>query len=141
MHTVATAPKPLSWTPRRHGDTYCAPACGRGCTQAEYDDAVKQAERLAARLGVGWTTRVWENLGWHWSVERGGVKIHAEVWHGRTTYTAFLGEKNDGGGWWAESARTPQTALRRVVQRAQAEIDMKGASLAEGRAFLAELGG
>lgn len=30
--------------------------------------AQKAADELAARMGVGWVTRVWENLGWHYRV-------------------------------------------------------------------------
>lgn len=71
----------LSWTPIRKGKTYCAPACGNGCTHAEYMRVVKSAEKLAKKCGkeIGgkWKTRVHENLGWHYSVylENTGISI------------------------------------------------------------------
>ena len=34
------------WTPIRNGLLYCAPACGAGCTYAEYQAAVNKAEAL-----------------------------------------------------------------------------------------------
>ncbi len=58
----------LSWKPVRHGDTYCSPACGGGCTYAEFEKATKKAAALAKRLGPNWKPKVWENLGWHYSI-------------------------------------------------------------------------
>lgn len=71
--TGAVAPerndmKSLSWKAVRNGPTYCAPACGRGCTHAEFVAANKAADDVVRQLGAGWKKRVWENLGWHWTV-------------------------------------------------------------------------
>jgi hypothetical protein len=116
----------LSWEPRRdaHG-LYCAPACGRGCTLAEYKDALKRAETLAKRLGPGWTPRVHENLGWHSKVidETGLWKVHVNQYYGmkKPTYLAFLGE-SDIGGRWAESADTPEAAIDAVLTIARREF-------------------
>lgn len=59
------------WTPVARGLTYCAPACGFGCTLAAFHDAVAAAEKLAARVGNGFAPRVWENLGWHYEIVKG----------------------------------------------------------------------
>ena len=60
------------WKAKRRGDTYCAPACGRGCTHKEYlrantlaDELVKKCEK---EVGGKWEKDVFENLGWHYSV-------------------------------------------------------------------------
>lgn len=79
------------------GETKCSPDCGRGCTQAEYDAAYKagtQALCLAIhKSGVGWTLRVWDNLGWHWSLERGTWSLTGKEgrYHCHTTHTAPRG--------------------------------------------------
>lgn len=51
---------------KRLGKLYCGSGCGRGCTWAECQKAIVQANRLLKRLGKGWKPRVWENLGWHY---------------------------------------------------------------------------
>lgn len=65
----------LSWKPVRRGETYCAPACGAGCTWAAHRQAKEDARELAAKLGDGWTPRVWESMGWHYQVTRGRIKV------------------------------------------------------------------
>lgn len=65
-----------SWTPVRRGPIYCAPACGRGCTWAEYQAAVKGAEKLKKMMkGTGWEVRIHENLGWFYKVVSGPVMV------------------------------------------------------------------
>lgn len=48
-------------------------------------------------MGEGWTVRVWENMGWYYSVEKGVAEVHANIRLGaikrgeaRITYTCFL---------------------------------------------------
>ena len=70
----------LSWRPVRKGDVFCAPACGRGCTHAEYVHALTSAAAVVRRLGPGWRPVVSENLGWHYSVELvSGIKVHCNA--------------------------------------------------------------
>jgi hypothetical protein len=67
----------LSWRPVRNGAVFCAPACGRGCTHAEYVHAISNAAVVAKTLGPGWKPHVWENLGWFYAVEHvTGMKVH-----------------------------------------------------------------
>jgi hypothetical protein len=78
------APRTLAdrgWTPVRRGAIYCSPRCGGGCTHKAFLAATAKAEKTAKRLGAGWTPVVWDNLGWHWRVERGeGDRYpHADV--------------------------------------------------------------
>ena len=139
-------PKPLSWKPRRRGDTYCAPACGHGCTWEERQQAKRNAKALARHMGRGWTTRVHENMGWHYTVISpcGRIKLH-EYWRHVEPeagvvdrlavlvpdhYAAFLGEPDSPGGKWAESGDTPEEALRSVVAGAKAKLAKIQASIA-----------
>ena len=69
------------WIPRLTATGgYCSLGCGSGCTKAEFDTATKKAKTLAAYLNKqgkvrSWVPRVWENLGWHWSVVWGDQSI------------------------------------------------------------------
>lgn len=61
-------------TPILKGARYCSPACNMGCKRAAYNTAMREADKLAKKLGkkLGtnlWEPRVWENCGWHWSVD------------------------------------------------------------------------
>lgn len=120
----------LSWEPVKTGSRYCAPACGYGCTQDEHDRAVALAELLASTLGPDWTTRVWENLGWHYEVRSpcGRLSVHPGSGAG---FTAFLGAPGGIGGRWAEHGNTPQEAIDRTVAVATAEYNEIG-SILEG---------
>lgn len=123
---AATYPrlKELSWNPRRRGLVYCAPACGRGCTRAEYEDAVARGKALAKRLGPGWTHEVWENLGWYTKAVSpcGRWKVHDDG-RGASRYTAFLGDAGSAGGIWAESGSTALEAIRATWAAARQSID------------------
>jgi len=64
------------WTVVRKGKEYCAPACGGGCTFAQYTVMKKQADKMCAELGKGWEPKLTHNLGWHCKVVNGHVTIH-----------------------------------------------------------------
>lgn len=112
--------KPLSWTPRRRGHIYCAPACGGRCTLAQYHAAKLAGQKLCERLGRGWKPRVWENLGWHYKAISacGRWKVHGSD----RCFTALLGDADSPGGKWAETARTPEAAIRKTWEVAQEAI-------------------
>lgn len=57
--------------PIRRGDVYCSRRCGAECTHAAYLAAMSTARRVVTQLGKGWHARVFDNLGWHWSVYYG----------------------------------------------------------------------
>lgn len=125
--------KELSWKPRRlgrgPGAVYCAPGCGRGCTQREHDDAVARAARLTARLGGGWRPRVHENLGWHYAAMSscGRVMVCEEpLLH---KYIAYLGEAHSHAGRWTAWGNTPRTAVANVVAEAKRDMARLGAIL------------
>jgi len=118
------------WEPVRDGEAYCSRACGASCTREAYAAAHEAADRLAARLysGVGspWTTRVWENLGWHWEVRSdcGHWSVSPARLFGDTDgYTAMLGLADEcHGGRWYANADTPEKAIEETRKTALAEI-------------------
>lgn len=63
---------------------------------------------------------MWENLGWHWNVISPCRRIKVHPFNDRGPYNAFLGAPGEPGGYWAEDARTPEAAVRKVVKVAKA---------------------
>lgn len=100
------------WKPRRRGLIYCSPACGCGCTRADYELASKNSIALASRMGDGWVAVVWENMGWQWSVGKGVAAIHP---HGKKHYTVFFNSKTQV----VKTAETPEKALEMAVVEAE----------------------
>ena len=101
----------------------CAKWCGRGCTKAEYDQAVKDGKALAAALGPGWKHKVWENMGWHYRAvspcRRMGV--HHSGYQTRM-FTAYLCTAGTVGGYWTGSAATPAAAVLQAARSAREEM-------------------
>ena len=104
----------LSWKPKLNGEQYCSPACGAGCTIQEHDRAVRDAHRLARRLGDKWTMRVWENLGWHYTAVSPCGQL--EIYHfGKNRFWAdFHGPRQVEA-----TGPTPHAALRKVLSKVQ----------------------
>jgi hypothetical protein len=126
----ANDPPGLSWDPVRRGPIYCAPACGFDCTWAAFQQAEKDAAKLCAylkkKLGIKWTPRVWENMGWHYAVHdeaTGKLKVYPSIIDKKVrSYTAFLGFDRNAGGTWAEYGDTPELALAAVFTPFLAQI-------------------
>lgn len=109
------------WKPRRHGDVFCSPRCGGGCTYAAYERACAEGAALAAKMGQGWKREVWENLGWHYKVSKGCAHIHPTIRHGTrgkgwkvVGYTCYF---NSAHQYLAHS-RSPHAALRKAIKQA-----------------------
>jgi hypothetical protein len=123
------------WTPRRSRkggvEIYCSPRCGLGCTRADYNKAHKDADALALRLGHGWTTNVWENLGWHFRVVSpcGRIEIGYNKGRGRGagSYSAGFGAPDGHGRNWWKEGKTPEAAIKNVARVAVAELHGIGA--------------
>lgn len=99
---------------------YCAPWCGAHCTSKDYDKAVAEAAQLAKHLGEGWVPKVWENLGWHYSVSRERLEVHPNTrWNGQRQdlagYTAYLNIATQ----FVESSTTAHNAVYRVLKVAR----------------------
>lgn len=79
-----------NWNPKRKGNIYCSPGCGKGCTIQEYNKALNKAKKTAKLLGKGWTFNVYENLGWFFDVRFDfDINNHITVSHNYTeNYTA-----------------------------------------------------
>ncbi len=102
------------WTPRNQpGGIYCSPACGGNCTEADYRQAVRCSRNLAHHMGGGWEPRVWENLGWHYVVEK-GVAIIAPPGRGSEKYTVFFNTSLQV----VTTAETPEEALHLAILQA-----------------------
>ncbi|KKK48897.1 hypothetical protein LCGC14_3140510 [marine sediment metagenome] len=106
----------IDWSPRSlPGGVYCSPGCGRGCTKAEYDLAVRDGNALAQRMGEGWVSEVWENLGWHYRAEKGVASVSFTRWHSGSEYTVYFYTVPPV----VTSAETPEDALGFAVQEAR----------------------
>jgi len=130
-------PRPMwrksSWTPVRRGPIFCSPACGAGCTKAEYDLKNSCGAKIAGRLGPGWKAVVHEDGGWNLSVNSLCGRIHIVVnFHQKRRdriagYSAFLNSADkQPGGRWVGHGKTPQAAIAGAVAQALAsrsEID------------------
>lgn len=97
--------KSKRWAPVLKEDgTYCSPGCGRGCTKKEYDRACKDADNLVKLIKKGisgaWRAKVWENLGWHYSVQCGLLSLHCSNYPTGKYYTVLtsLNPKHVGCG-------------------------------------------
>lgn len=106
---------------KRLGKLYCGAACGRGCTWAECQKAIIQANRLLKRLGKGWKPRVWENLGWHYeAVSRDDtMSVSPRMIGGYAAYFNFPGR---GGGRWVGDGPTPIAAVKSALKLARDEL-------------------
>ena len=126
--------KALSWTPKRNGAIYCAPACGRGCTHAEFLNAARAAKLMAEELGPDWEPHVWENLGWYYAAQHKAAE--AKVYGSRSQlYWAdfhFAGHQfHADGPTPAAAVEAVQKVLRSIVGAAQ----RAGFELRAGRTF------
>ncbi len=104
--------KKLSWTPVRKGKTYCAPACGRGCTHKEYLEARAAAAKLCKLLGPAWKPRIWENLGWHYEVRLATMTVYTAT---PGYYHAFY----EAGQQFTATAGDPRVAVVEAYAQAQ----------------------
>lgn len=109
------------WTPRRRGPFYCSPRCGASCTYAAFMTATRKAAALCKRLGPGWEPRVWENMGWHYSVQKGVIEIHTNFhksYPGGVSYSVFFNTAKQ----FVTSSCTPEAALRLALDEARLAV-------------------
>ena len=85
------------WTPVLRGDIYCSPGCGGGCKKSDYDKVVEQAGLVAAALGYGWEPYVYENLGWHYQVNKGQANVIPNRGGGFTASIRLEGTERSNG--------------------------------------------
>ncbi len=91
-----------------------------------HEFCVGESAKLAALLGPGWEPRIWENMGWHWSIKNRTIDLHPNYnyfgGHEIKTYTAFLNAEGQGGGIWTYRGDTPIEAIEGVLDKAQEEV-------------------
>lgn len=104
------------WKPVLKGDVYCSLACGGGCKKAEYDRAVEEADKLCKKLGKNWKTRVWENLGWHWSVQLVSDKTSMEI---HVYDESCWIDCRFNGRQYEEQFPTPEEAIQGIIRTAK----------------------
>lgn len=102
----------------RRGNTYCGSGCGRGCTWAEYQRAVKAGAALAKRLGPKWQPVIHENLGWHYRVHYGAVALFVHE-RDKRCYWADLHVFNRQ---FEATATTPEKALVAVCSQIRHQL-------------------
>ena len=118
------------WDPVRHGDTYCSPACGGGCTWKSYQLAKKRAQELADYMGSGWTPKVWENMGWHYEARSTCERLRVKPLLSTPGYHAFLNEPGKlPGGRWVGDGDTPEQAVKNAIREARREYQKIGVIL------------
>lgn len=100
------------------GQFYCSPECGGGkfCRKEWYDKAVSDADALCARLGQGWEPIVHENLGWHYRVRKGAVKVYDDS-RDVPRFSAWI--EVPGVPQIIASGPTPEDAIGYAVQDAR----------------------
>lgn len=96
------------WKPIKRGAIYCSPACGGKCSVATFNKATFDAKALAKKMGPEWVPEVWENLGWHWSVEFGRASVRKS--RDKTYICYFNGSKQ-----FMCEAQTPKAAFSGAV--------------------------
>ena len=124
-----------SWEAKRRGAIFCSPACGRGCKESEFIAATVAADRLLRALkGKGWKTRVYENLGWHYSVYNDYVTVYPV---GPDSYRCLMSDDIDcraGSRLWQDNLayyRDPNQAVWQQIKRA-ADVVVKLQNVVEG---------
>jgi hypothetical protein len=87
----------------------------------------KEAEKLGQELlshmkGNGWELRIWENLGWHYSVTNNLLEVYPSS-NGK--YFCLFGYKSGGRPEWTikESFDNPNEAVERTLQLARNNVN------------------
>lgn len=129
------------------GGRHCAMWWGTPRESEEKAKAIAAGRALLKRmLGRGWKLRVWQNLGWHHSAERGPLTVYPL--HGRAGrhagYHAMLSDDpkgtHSGAMAWTPRGtrqhRDPNKAAAEAVKLARAYLKQatRAVDLAEGRA-------
>lgn len=120
---MATSKSSLSWVPISSGGIYCSPACGRGCTWAQFQTAKRQGARLAKLSGKGFESRVWENLGWWYEAQK-RISPHCRIIVRKHDFVrGYSAELHLSRGlhqqWFAKECSTPSKAVQTVLAEAK----------------------
>jgi len=107
----------MNWIPKRKGAYYCSSACGGRCTWEAYQQAKTEARKAIKILGAGWKARVFENMGWHWTVTRGPISVYNGYW---VMISEDPQRADHGSCLWTYNTTTyhkdPRVAVRRAAK-------------------------
>lgn len=109
-----------AWTPVRDGDVYCAPRCGLRCKWIWYENACASANDLCKALGEGWKPRVWENLGWYYTVSRGKFTVSEHKHDGAVTFSCSF--DSNAKQYYVTCASSAREAVAEAIAEARADI-------------------
>lgn len=108
------------WTPILNGEIYCSPACGGKCKEVDYQNAIDQSNLVAQQLGDGWTSHVFENLGWYWRV----IKGNTQVSRSNHLYSAVMQFSLDDQNYYFEAKNSdPRQAVEAMRNQLQSTIE------------------
>lgn len=113
---------------------YCSPRCGFKCKLSAFDQATKEADKLAVRMGIGWESRVWENGGWNYSVNKGQHHIHPE----REGSALSGGWEVTGYSAWLYGPSTAHSSTQ-FIERAETPEDALGIATQAARTFVSRM--
>jgi hypothetical protein len=113
------------------------------------NEAQARAERVRDKFKLkGWAVRVWENLGWHWNLQRANLSLseYPKGRDGKTYFSCMVSDdpEKPGSGLavWSPDDRgfpeTPQEAIFTAVNAASKYADeISKAAIAANAAVLA----
>ena len=122
------------WTPVLEGHYFCSPSCGRGCTLAEYEETIQNANQMISELGEGWQAEVWENFGWHYAAKRGVFRVYyrPETLHHSAYYEASFNSAK-------QIIRSGNTALE-AVEKVLIAVELILSQIKSDSLFIFSLG-
>jgi len=104
-------------------------------------EATKAGKALLARMKTkGWKLRVWENLGWHYSLERPPLSVYPLYGEGESPSVGIMmTNKADESGWgylcwdYKASSEDPNKVVEAQIKEAQEYINRLQAALDAAR--------
>jgi hypothetical protein len=112
-----------NWKPVRKGAIFCSPACGGGCTRADYLRAVQGAKQMRNQLrGHGWQVVTVEGDSWNVKAASGPLTILSDYRGkgGKVRYACSMGGNLPGYVTFDE----PNEAVEYTVNHCIAGADM-----------------
>jgi hypothetical protein len=130
--------KKLSWTPKRRGKIYCAPACGSGCLWEDYQKQKLLGLKMCLSMKdpKQWRVLVRENGHWYVFLEHIPTKGFLTVWSSCSKqYRAMLSLSTPHAGdtAWSDNETfwTPQKAVDHVLSLARSRTAVRNAVMAK----------
>lgn len=110
----------IRWQPIRKGPIYCSPGCGGSCTHKEYQSVISKSKKLHKTMGPEWSIRIWENLGWHYSLQRGPILLYERDGKYSVLIDEEITNPTGGAAIWTENSNSysdPKKAVLKAIER------------------------